>query len=72
MLSPPSAALLNGAAAHALDYDDIHDAARVHSGCVVVLPAVLATAEDVSKTRGGVSGKEFLTALGAGMELHAR
>ena len=70
-LSPPSAAMLNGAAAHALDYDDIHDAARVHSGCVV-LPAVLATAEDVRKTRGGVSGKEFLTALAAGMELHAR
>ena len=70
-MSPPSAALLNGAAAHALDYDDIHDTARVHSGCVV-LPAVLATAEDVSRTRGGVSGKEFLTALAAGMELHAR
>lgn len=70
-LSPPGAALLNGAAAHALDYDDIHDGARVHSGCVV-LPAVLAAAEDVSQRRGGVSGKEFLTALAAGMELHAR
>lgn len=65
--SPPTAALANGAAAHALDYDDIHDGARVHSGCVV-LPAVLACAED----RGGVSGKDFLLALAVGTELHAR
>lgn len=65
--SPPTAALANGAAAHALDYDDIHDGARVHSGCVV-LPAVLACAED----RGNVSGKEFLVALAVGTELHAR
>ena len=65
--SPPTAALANGAAAHALDYDDIHDAARVHSGCVV-LPTVLAAAEDLGK----VSGREFLLALATGMELHAR
>lgn len=65
--SPPTAALANGAAAHALDYDDIHDAARVHSSCVV-LPAVLATAEDA----GAVSGKDFLLALAIGAELHAR
>lgn len=66
-LSPPHAALINGSAAHALDYDDIHDAARVHSGCVV-LPAVLAAAEE----SGQVSGREFLLALAVGMEMHAR
>lgn len=66
-LSPPSAALANGAAAHALDYDDIHDASRVHSMCVV-LPAVLATAEDA----GQVDGREFLLALAIGAEMHAR
>jgi 2-methylcitrate dehydratase PrpD len=65
--SPPSAALANGAAAHALDYDDVHDAARVHAGCVMV-PALLATAEDV----GTVSGEDFLLALAIGAELHAR
>jgi 2-methylcitrate dehydratase PrpD len=65
--SPPSAALANGTAAHALDYDDIHDEARVHS-CCVVLPAVLAAAEDA----GGVSGKDLLLALVTGVELHAR
>lgn len=65
--SPPAAALANGAAAHALDYDDIHDAARVHSTCVV-LPAILATAEDA----GPVSGRDFLLALALGAEVHAR
>lgn len=65
--SPPTAALLNGAAAHALDYDDLHDAARVHTNCVV-LPAILATAEDV----GDVDGRRFLLALAAGAEVHAR
>lgn len=65
--SPPTAALLNGSAAHALDYDDLHDAARVHTNCVV-LPAILATAQDV----GAVDGRRFLLALAAGAELHAR
>ncbi|MEO8753280.1 MAG: MmgE/PrpD family protein [Casimicrobiaceae bacterium] len=65
--SPPSAALLNGAATHALDFDDLHDAARVHTGCVV-LPTVLATAEEI----GPVSGRDFLLAMAVGAELHAR
>jgi len=65
--SPPNAALLNGTAAHALDFDDIHDPSRVHSGCIVV-PTLLALAED----RGGVSGRAFLTALAVGIEMHAR
>ena len=65
--SPPSAALANGAAAHALDFDDQHDPARVHTNCVV-LPTLLATAEDI----GNVSGKDFLLAHAIGAELHAR
>jgi 2-methylcitrate dehydratase PrpD len=65
--SPPTAALANGAAAHALDYDDIHDAARVHSMCVV-LPALFAAAEDA----GPVDGKQFLLGLAVGAELDAR
>jgi 2-methylcitrate dehydratase PrpD len=65
--SPPCAALANATAAHALDYDDIHDTARVHSGCVV-LPTVLACAEDIGK----VSGRDFLLALAVGTEMHAR
>ena len=65
--SPPTAALANGAAAHALDFDDQHDPARVHSNCVV-LPALLATAEDLGK----VSGRDFLLAHAISTELHAR
>ncbi|MSQ21131.1 MAG: MmgE/PrpD family protein [Betaproteobacteria bacterium] len=65
--SPPTAALANGAAAHALDFDDIHDASRVHSACVV-LPAVLAIAEDA----GPLSGRDFIVAMAIGLELHAR
>lgn len=66
-MSPPHAALLNGATAHALDFDDIHDPARVHAFCVM-LPTMLATAEDI----GNVSGRDFLLALAVGAEIHAR
>src|SRR5687767_6014189 len=65
--SPPSAALANGAAAHALDFDDQHDPARSHASCVVV-PALLATAE----ASGDVSGRDFLLAFAVGAELVAR
>ncbi len=65
--SPPAAAMANGAAGHALDYDDQHDPARVHAYCVV-LPAALAAAEE----RGGVSGREFIAAVATGVELFSR
>ena len=65
--SPPTAAMANGAAAHALDFDDQHDPARVHTSAVV-LPTLLATAEDV----GNISGKDFILAYAIGAELHAR
>src|SRR5262249_35784996 len=65
--SPPTAALANGAAAHALDFDDQHDPARSHAGCVMV-PTLLATAQDI----GSVSGRDFLLAFAAGAEIEAR
>jgi 2-methylcitrate dehydratase PrpD len=65
--SPPTAALANGAACHALDFDDQHDPARVHTNCVT-LPALLAAAED----SGNVSGRDFLLAYAISAELHAR
>ncbi|HYC45048.1 MAG TPA: MmgE/PrpD family protein [Burkholderiales bacterium] len=65
--SPPTAAMANGAAAHALDFDDQHDPARVHTSCVT-LPALLATAEDT----GRVTGHDFLLAFAISAELHAR
>jgi len=65
--SPPTVALANGAAAHALDFDDNHDPARVHS-YAVILPAALAAAE----AQGGVSGRRFIAALACGVELQCR
>jgi 2-methylcitrate dehydratase PrpD len=65
--SPPTAALANGAACHALDFDDQHDPARVHTNCVT-LPVLLATAEDGAP----VSGRDFLLAYAMSAELHAR
>ena len=69
--SPPTAAMANGAAAHALDFDDQHDPARVHTSCVV-LPTLLATAEDLAHEGVKVSGKDFILAYAVGAELHAR
>jgi 2-methylcitrate dehydratase PrpD len=69
--SPPTAAMANGAAAHALDFDDQHDPARVHTSAVV-LPTLLATAEDLSAEGKPVSGKDFMLAYAIGAELHAR
>ena len=69
--SPPTAAMANGAAAHALDFDDQHDPARVHTSAVV-LPTLLATAEDLAANGKPVSGKDFILAYAIGAELHAR
>ena len=66
-VAPPTAALANGAAAHALDFDDNHDPGRVHA-YAVILPAALAAAE----ARGGVSGRDLIAALATGVELQAR
>ncbi|MGD9766539.1 MAG: MmgE/PrpD family protein [Pseudolabrys sp.] len=65
--SPPNAAMSNGAAAHALDFDDMHDPARIHAFCVL-LPIMIAVAEDI----GNVDGKRFLLALAVAAEVHAR
>jgi len=59
-LSAPSAALANGTAVHGFELDDFGTG---HNGAVV-LPAGLALAEH----RGGVSGKDLLTAVVAGAE----
>ncbi|MDE2006373.1 MAG: MmgE/PrpD family protein, partial [Rhodospirillales bacterium] len=61
-----SAALLNGAAAHALDFDDVNMAMPGHP-TVAILPAAMALAE-----HRGASGAALLTALVAGTELACR
>jgi 2-methylcitrate dehydratase PrpD len=61
-----SAGLVNGAAAHALDYDDVNMAMPGHPS-VAILPGLLALAE-----LKGSSGREILTAFVAGYETACR
>jgi 2-methylcitrate dehydratase PrpD len=60
------AALVNGAAGHALDFDDTHASMGGHPS-VAILPAALAVVEDE-----GRSGADLLTAFVVGVELACR
>jgi len=64
--SPIFAALINGAASHFVEQDDLHNSSVLHPG-TVVSPAVLAAAQS---TRA--SGREFLAAAVAGYECGVR
>ncbi len=64
--SAAAAALANGAASHALDMDDLHNASILHLG-TVVMPAALAVAERI-----GASGEALIAAIVAGCEAAAR
>ncbi|WP_158921720.1 MmgE/PrpD family protein [Acidisphaera sp. S103] len=61
-----SVAIVNGAASHALDFDDVNLAMPGHPS-VAILPALLALAEE-----RGSSGADVLTAFVAGYELQCR
>lgn len=61
-----TAALVNGAAGHALDYDDTHTLMSGHPSAPV-LPAALALAE-----RTGASGERLVEAVVAGVEVECR
>lgn len=63
---PPRAALINGAAGHALDFDD-SSAVMLGHPSAPVLPAVLAAAE-----QGLRSGADALTAYVVGVEVQSR
>jgi 2-methylcitrate dehydratase PrpD len=64
--SPFFAALLNGAASHVVEQDDLHNSSVLHPG-TVVFPAVLAAAQ-----HAGLSGKAFIAAAVAGYECGVR
>lgn len=64
-LSAPSAALVNGTAVHGFELDDVGPGG--HNGSVV-LTSALALADHF----GGVSGKDLITAMVAGIEVAAR
>jgi 2-methylcitrate dehydratase PrpD len=67
----PNAAQVNGTMIHALDYDDGHQVALVHIGCVAVSTA-FAAAERVAALKGNISGKELITAIALGGDFTAR
>ena len=64
--TPNGAALLNGAFAHSLDFDDTHAAATLHPGAPVI-PAAIAAAEMT-----GARGEDVLAAIVAGYEVTNR
>src|SRR5436190_617499 len=61
-----TAALVNGAMSHALDFDDTHTLMSGHPS-VPVVPAVLAVAE-----RDRISGEALISAIVAGVEVECR
>jgi len=64
--SPLFAALVNGAASHVAEQDDVHNGSVFHPGAVVFPPA-LAVAQAT-----GASGRDFLRAAVAGYEVGIR
>lgn len=65
-LEAPTAALLNGASGHALDYDDTGSRTLCHS-TAPVLPAALAIAEEI-----GATGEQLVCAFVVGVEVLGR
>jgi 2-methylcitrate dehydratase PrpD len=66
-LSAPHAALANGALVQSFELDDVHRDGVLHVGAVT-LPPLFAVAE----LKGGMSGRDFLTAAVAGYEIGPR
>ncbi|HEY2021868.1 MmgE/PrpD family protein [Paraburkholderia sp.] len=65
-MKPSDAALVNGTAAHALDFDDCSNTLGGHPSAPI-LPALFALAEDAH-----ASGRQLVTAYVAGFEAQAR
>ena len=65
--SAGNAALVNGTAGHAFEFDDMHKESILHPGSIAI-PVLFALVEKLGK----VSGKDFLTAMVCGYEVGAR
>jgi 2-methylcitrate dehydratase PrpD len=63
----PNAAQVNATLTHTRDYDDVHEQAVMHPG-VVTIPPAMAMAE----LKGGLNGKEFITAVALGVDMICR
>lgn len=60
-------ALANGALAHSLDYEDAHEPSFTHPNAATVAAAV-----SVADAKGGVPGREFVSAVAVGCDLVCR
>ena len=65
-VSPLDAAVVNGAASHALDFDDCNNTIGGHPSAPI-LPALIALAEDT-----GANGRDFIAAYIAGFETECK
>lgn len=63
----PHAAQANASMGHALDFDDTYNKIMLHVAVVSVPPALA-----IAEMRGGVSGKEFITAVTLAVDLGCR
>lgn len=61
------AAWVNAAMIHGYDYDDTHDVAMMHCGCIVVSCALAA-----AELMDGISGADLIAAVTAGLDIHCR
>ncbi|MGW0035710.1 MmgE/PrpD family protein [Gordonia sp. NPDC003376] len=68
MASPPDSALVNGIAAHVLDFDDWLPAARIHPSAALTAAALAAAHGEAAR----VSGQRLVAAYVAGFEIQAR
>ena len=66
-LPPQSAALLNGAAIHQHDFDDVHDAVTCHPTASTLVPALAAAEETQS-----ASGKDLILSVALGNDITCR
>jgi 2-methylcitrate dehydratase PrpD len=66
-LPPIGAALVNGAAIHQYDFDDVHDTVTCHPTASSLVPALAA-----AEVRKGVGGKELILAVALGGDLTCR
>ncbi len=62
-----NAAQVNATMAHALDYDDVHEAAIIHPGVITV-----STSLAMAEYKGGLSGKDFIAANALGADFICR
>jgi 2-methylcitrate dehydratase PrpD len=69
--APLDAALINGTAAHALDFDDVSNSLGGHPSAPL-LPALFALGEVIDCPERPIGGRDFITAYVAGFETETR